>query len=86
MGTDRRRTTGLWVIPLVLVVWIAVSAPFSVVVTAWGLAVICLVLAIGRSVLPAGSALVIRRRLVDVSILGAFACAFAFLALTARLG
>lgn len=77
---------GLWLPSLVLVVWIAASAPVSVAATAWGLAVFCLGLAAIRWVLSKRSALVVRHRAVDVSILGALACAFAFLALTGRLG
>jgi hypothetical protein len=86
METERRPLWELWAPPLVLGAWIAVSVPFSVRATAWGLAVFCVVLAVARWIFGERSALVVRRRAVDVAILGALALAFIYLAWTGRFG
>jgi hypothetical protein len=85
-GQDLRRAVGLWTPPLALVAWVAASVPFSVKLTAWGLAALCLVMAVTRWVYRKRSALAVRRRAVDVSVLGVFALAFAFLAWTGQFG
>jgi len=85
-GKDRRRAVGLWIPPVVLAAWVAVTVPFNVTLTAWGLSTLCLAMAVARWVSPRRSALAVRRRAVDVPILGAFTLAFAFLAWTGRFG
>lgn len=86
MGTDLRSGWILWVPLGVVAVWVAATAPSSVTVTVWGLAGLCVGAAIARWTLTRRSPFAIRRRSVDISILAAFALAFAFLALTGHLG
>jgi hypothetical protein len=86
MGTDLRSGWILWLPLAVVVVWVSATAPLSVTVSVWGLAVLCSGAAIARWVLSGRSPFAIRRRSVDVSILAAFAVCFAFLAMTGRLG
>jgi hypothetical protein len=86
MGTNLRSGWNLWIPLAVVALWAAVTAPFSVTATVWGLAILCAGAAIARWTLTRRSPFAIRRSSVDVSILVAFAIAFAFLALTGRLG
>ncbi|MCJ7827488.1 MAG: hypothetical protein MUP36_04550 [Demequinaceae bacterium] len=86
MGTDPRSAWALWLPLAVVVAWVGASAPFSVTVTAWGLAVLSAGASVGRWTLSERSVFAVRQRAVDVSILAVFALAFVFLALTGRLG
>ncbi len=83
---DSRRSWVVWM-PLVgAIAWIVLAASVSVVLVAWGLAVLCGGAAVARASIPESSPLVVRRRAVDVSVLAAFSLALAYLAMTARLG
>ncbi|MBN2176953.1 MAG: hypothetical protein JW722_04770 [Demequinaceae bacterium] len=86
MGTDPRTVWALWLPLVVVAVWVGASAPFSVTATAWGLAALSAGSAVGRWTLADRSVFAIRQRAVDVSILAFFALAFAFIALSGRLG
>jgi hypothetical protein len=83
---EQRKSWTFWLPLLVVVVWIAVAAWASVALVAWGLAFFAAFAAVARAFFPALSPLVVRRQFLDVAILAAFAVAFAYLALTARLG
>ena len=85
MATEQPgRALGL---PLAVVVaWVAMSAPFSVTASVWGLAALSACAAVARWFIPEHSTFAVRRRVVDILILAFFAVSFAFLAATARLG
>jgi hypothetical protein len=81
-----RRAWTVWLPLAVVFAWILSTAFVSVVLVAWGLAVMCAGAAVVRLVLAEKSPFVVRRRGLDASILVVFALALAFLATTARIG
>ncbi len=83
---DSRRSWTVWLPLAVVLAWVAVGAFVSVVLVAWGLAVMCAGAAIVRASFPEWSPFVVRRRALDVSILAAFALVLAYLAITANIG
>ena len=86
MGIDGRHGWVVWLPLAGIVAWVAATAPVSVSLTAGGLAVLAAAGAVVRVVLPDNQPFRVRRRVVDVAILGAFALLLGYLALTGRLG